>query len=257
MPSRALLAICCAMLSGCSGDVDSGTPQPVDRGILTDRAPGVERPWAPTREDARAGLDAPRLSDLTPTPDSGCGAECAGCCDEQQTCRAGDSKEACGQGGGRCTSCGASQLCKAGSCCDDDCAGLCGGQLNGCGTPCTTVCPDPCGSKKDCNGTCVDLQSNPSHCGSCDHACPSYSTCIAGACICTYKVCGGYNCCSPTEDACTTDGRCTTTPTCQGAAEVCTSTPNNCCSGTCCTCSCGKVCQVSGMSCPTTCLNVC
>lgn len=36
-----------------------------------------------------------------------------------------------------------------------------------------------------CGGACVDLSSDPSHCGACDHACPAEAICSAGACVTT------------------------------------------------------------------------
>lgn len=36
-----------------------------------------------------------------------------------------------------------------------------------------------------CNSTvCIDLQSDPAHCGSCDQACPEGATCVEGSCSC-------------------------------------------------------------------------
>jgi hypothetical protein len=34
----------------------------------------------------------------------------------------------------------------------------------------------------DCHGHCVDLASNPNHCGACGHRCPGGAACVAGVC---------------------------------------------------------------------------
>ncbi|MBN1608505.1 MAG: hypothetical protein JW940_17870 [Polyangiaceae bacterium] len=44
---------------------------------------------------------------------------------------------------------------------------------------CVPRCEDPL---VDCSGQCVDLQSNPDHCGKCGHRCPS-RLCQAGTCV--------------------------------------------------------------------------
>ena len=45
----------------------------------------------------------------------------------------------------------------------------------------------------DCNGVCVDLQSDPDHCGAC--AAPCMDVCVSGVCAdaasCTFDICGG------------------------------------------------------------------
>lgn len=52
---------------------------------------------------------------------------------------------------------------------------------------------DPAGSCETCGGTaCIDLQSDPQHCGTCTQACPSSATCVDGACACP----GGLAACS-------------------------------------------------------------
>jgi hypothetical protein len=42
------------------------------------------------------------------------------------------------------------------------------------------VCPTTCG------GACVNLKTNPEHCGTCGHACPAGATCSGGACGCDF-----------------------------------------------------------------------
>ncbi len=42
--------------------------------------------------------------------------------------------------------------------------------------------PDVCSlATLSCNGACIDAETNPEHCGTCDHACASGS-CTAGIC---------------------------------------------------------------------------
>jgi hypothetical protein len=36
----------------------------------------------------------------------------------------------------------------------------------------------------NCNGTCVDLQTNNNNCGTCGNVCPSGATCSGGQCLC-------------------------------------------------------------------------
>lgn len=70
-------------------------------------------------------------------------------CSELGRCRACDDDEACG----------ASAVCQAGEC----------------------ACPAPTGPTTWCGGECVNLQSDPFNCGSCDNVCPTFA-CRAGRC---------------------------------------------------------------------------
>jgi hypothetical protein len=48
-------------------------------------------------------------------------------------------------------------------------------------------------SCETCGGdVCIDRQTDPAHCGSCEHACPPTASCIGGACACPneLEVCG-------------------------------------------------------------------
>ncbi|HEY8428356.1 MAG TPA: hypothetical protein VIL20_08275 [Sandaracinaceae bacterium] len=95
----------------------------------------------------------------------------------------------CGACGHECAS---TQRCVAGSCCtpsaetcngaDDDCDGSVdeGGADCGPGEVCTAgACTCPAAAM--CGGSCVDLDRNPSHCGSCGRSCGG-AFCIDGDC---------------------------------------------------------------------------
>jgi hypothetical protein len=75
---------------------------------------------------------------------------------------------------GNCGACGI--LCESGQSCVD-------GACQGCvGADCSMDCP---GGLVDCgDGTCVDLMSDPDHCGACGAACGAVQTCVGGACQC-------------------------------------------------------------------------
>ena len=67
-------------------------------------------------------------------------------------------------------------------------------------------CPGGCqqvGSIK-CDGICTDVRSNPQHCGSCGHACPSGQICSNGACVCP----PGLTNCNGTCVTCPVGGQC-------------------------------------------------
>ena len=81
--------------------------------------------------------------------------------------------------------------------CVDKCAGItcAGGMTCSHGTcACTT-------GQTNCNGSCVDLVSDPAHCGTCGISCATNSFCENGVCInqcggipCTGGVCSGGQC---------------------------------------------------------------
>ncbi len=90
------------------------------------------------------------------------------------------------------TACVGAERCVSGSCCaaspeacngaDDDCDGAVDEDGAGCGPGevCTAgTCS--CGPGSMCGGACVDLDSDPSNCGSCGHAC-SGASCVGGVC---------------------------------------------------------------------------
>ncbi|HEY4122124.1 MAG TPA: hypothetical protein VGM56_29860, partial [Byssovorax sp.] len=91
----------------------------------------------------------------------------------------------------------------------------------------------------DCDGLCVDLDHDPSHCGRCDHACDDAAPeCVAGACVvpaCTSlfpcphdHTCCGDSCCPPYAVCCADEATgalaCVSAP--DGGAVAC---PSSCC----------------------------
>jgi hypothetical protein len=88
---------------------------------------------------------------------------CAWACPTGATCSAGTCSAACA----RDADCPTGSVCGSGSCV----------------APCNTT--DPlCSSGFCCGSTCLDLTSDPEHCGSCDQVCPgSGFTCQHGRCI--------------------------------------------------------------------------
>jgi hypothetical protein len=52
------------------------------------------------------------------------------------------------------------------------------------------VCPE---GTVDCGGECVDLDTDPQHCGACPNACEPTQSCVGGACACALGTidCGG------------------------------------------------------------------
>ncbi|MEZ4394476.1 MAG: MXAN_6577-like cysteine-rich protein [Polyangiales bacterium] len=65
-------------------------------------------------------------------------------------------------------------------------------------------CQDPLA---ECEGTCVDLQANPNHCGVCGNACTAGQSCVSGACSAMMRGCAdgetdcGGLCVNTTNDA--------------------------------------------------------
>lgn len=134
-----------------------------------------------------------------------CGA-CGEICGEYQTCVRGVCTCPTGEMWceGRCTQvatdyrncggcgvrCADGELCAAGSCVTNrtECSPPCiGDQLCQDG-----VCVCPSGQSL-CDGRCVNLNSNPDHCGSCNFACDADQGCTSGECTCKRgeSACGG------------------------------------------------------------------
>jgi hypothetical protein len=72
-----------------------------------------------------------------------------------------------------------------------------------------------------CAASCVDVRTNPVHCGGCRRSCRSDETCVSGACV-VPRDAGGDVVTIPRDAVVTTDA--------SDAAPVCVSmTPGNCC----------------------------
>jgi hypothetical protein len=84
------------------------------------------------------------------------GERCTGCCDGM-TCLPGASEAQCGSGGVACLACSGGRTCENGSC----------------------ACPP---GHDVCADTCVDRQTNLSHCGECGRGCAQSETCRGGVC---------------------------------------------------------------------------
>ncbi len=112
---------------------------------------------------------------------------------------------------------------------------------------CASVCS---ASELWCNGSCIDPDTNGSHCGGCGNSCGSGLLCSDGECVLDCNAgqiaCGG-SCINPQTNAnyCGASGDCT------GAndGEVCTS-PFTCVSG-----SCQVVCSGGQINCDDTCID--
>ncbi len=96
--------------------------------------------------------------------------------------------------GGCGVACSAGQRCAAAACCtpttetcngvDDDCDGLIDeGRAADIGCETGETCSaGTCSCDTMCGGSCVDIQSNPAHCGRCDNACPADLDCVGSVC---------------------------------------------------------------------------
>ncbi len=101
----------------------------------------------------------------------------------------------------------------------------------------TPACAPDCGpGQQCCNGSCVDLSSNPLHCGSCSSLCDISQSCSLGTCGCAAAEtdCGGV--CVDTDSDPTNCGACG--GRC-GTGEICSRGSCQCPFGT---TSCGGVC---------------
>ena len=161
--------------------------------------------WDSTRPAAGSGCDCtPSCSGKT-CGDNGCGGSC-GSCASGTTCSGGScvatcapscAGKACGSDGcgGSCGSCAAGTTCSAaGSCtssCTPSCAGKscgsdgCGGSCGSCASPKTCTAAGACGCSapsKTCAGVCLDVSSDPDHCGDCATKCAASEVCSKGAC---------------------------------------------------------------------------
>lgn len=124
-------------------------------------------------------------------------------------------------------------------------------------------------SGKLCGDRCVDLATDPSHCGTCGRTCSLLTpACVGGACACPASgKCGGVTCTdvSSNADDCGVCGkRCADGETCVAGACVCRPNATNCggdcvdtrsdpanCGG------CGKVCGAGKVCAGSACVGAC
>jgi hypothetical protein len=131
-----------------------------------------------------------------------CGVACAegqdcvegSCVDPQSGCQAGhadcgegctdlaDNESHCGACGNACAD---GQSCRGGECVPADDAPA-QAQIT-----CAAV------GLADCGGTCVDLQTDTSHCGFCGNACGDGAACVGGGCSDDFPCTGGKKLCYP------------------------------------------------------------
>ncbi len=169
-------------------------------------------------------------------PDGGaqalCGPDnCAGCCDGNGECVAGDSELRCGEGGGSCITCGGALRCEAGacastppSCSPDTCNGCCDGDVCESGVS-PTACGgsgflcEVCGTTETCEGGFCVERCGPSNCGGC---CDVNGSCVDGSADYACGL-GGLDCAPCGVDEACSLGEC--------IDASCQSTCNGCCSG--------------------------
>ncbi|MCB9582473.1 MAG: hypothetical protein H6717_35885 [Polyangiaceae bacterium] len=159
-----------------------------------------------------------------------------------------------------CAPTAASEVCGDGA--DNDCNGLiddcqfCNGKpvpandpqnCGSCGNACQTgqicsqgTCKCPPDAPFQCNGVCVDLDTNPGHCGSCGTVCPSGQSCDNGVCSCgegdAQDYCPGVGCVDlqSSDESCGTCGnKCPYATVCFKGECKCydTSKPDYCSTG--------------------------
>lgn len=88
-----------------------------------------------------------------------------------------------------------------------------------------------------CGGACVDVETNPQHCGGCDAACPRGAQCVAGVCGCPSgeAVCSGA-CANLQDDRSncgTCSNTCTTGASCNDGECRCPGVRGTVCAGEC------------------------
>ncbi|WP_437549267.1 MXAN_6577-like cysteine-rich protein [Sorangium sp. So ce367] len=81
---------------------------------------------------------------------------------------------------------GCEGVCASGTRCE---AGVCVGGDGGGGGAAGELCAS---GLVACGGGCVDVKSDPLHCGTCEARCPVHETCVEGACVCDegFALCG-------------------------------------------------------------------
>jgi hypothetical protein len=105
-----------------------------------------------------------------------------------------------------------------------------------------------------CDGFCIDIQDNPSHCGACNAACDSMTanSCSGGFCACNYgPTCGGGDaCCDAGCRDLSSDGA-----NCGACGNVCADS-EECQGGVCVCAAAGAVCAPDEACCATGCVGL-
>ncbi|MBX3273055.1 MAG: hypothetical protein KF729_22520 [Sandaracinaceae bacterium] len=167
-----------------------------------------------------------------------CGAEercCGGACVDPRTSAAHCG--ACALEGG--VSCGAGDVCCNGTCAESASCGSCMSDCAALGQDC-------------CRGSCVDYQTDESHCGACGNACGAGQICCGGACVTSGPAHCGQSCsvCAAGSELCCS-GSCV--PVGNMHCNACGVT---CATGQCCGSGCVDLvtdvtnCGACGVSCP-------
>lgn len=128
--------------------------------------------------------------DLSTDPGN-CGA-CGDACGEHKVCSDGSCECAAGYlncGDGVCrdpqadqhfcgcyTDCGDCYICQDGTCTPNK---TCPGGAVQDPVSCECVCPD---ARIECNGQCVDIDTDPTNCGTCGTTCAAGEMCVGGSC---------------------------------------------------------------------------
>jgi hypothetical protein len=144
--------------------------------------------WAAERPPAGSGCFCEPDCTGRVCGDDGCGGSCGSCSGAQQLCVDGAcacAHDACGS-----TCCAEGERCANGACCMPDCADRqcgddgCGGSCGDCASPlaCYAGACTCAPGLELCAEQCVELQTNPLHCGQCDLPCAEEEVCSAGLC---------------------------------------------------------------------------
>ncbi|MDP1917981.1 MAG: EGF domain-containing protein [Myxococcales bacterium] len=227
-----------------------------------------------------SGLRAPVvLLSIALVLSSGCGpsfrdscqASCSGCCDAMDRCQVGTFREACGIAGQACSTCQSDQTCTVGVCAGrgnpgpapsagggaaggtQSMAGGAAGGMRAGGSAGGGVAPTGsrcAGTTVECNGACVDLGTDESHCGRCGTQCGAGLVCSSGRCEalptdCLAKQCPADFGCDPESRTCTRG--CFSNADCRATGATCQAGSCRCSGGG---TTCGGACWYSTCSCP-------
>lgn len=226
----------CATDADCPPRAECATPRCLDGACL------FEARHAACGDDGYCDVERGCLPLVDVGPDAGPARD--GGADGAVGCEAGfadcnrDASDGCETRLGTATSCSA---------CDDRCEGatpVCEGSAG------SFACAgEPCAPGFErCGSECVDVGSDPSHCGACDAGCGTGEDCVGGTCAC-----GGAPC-APGEECC--DGACAVLSTddshCGFCGRACD--PGETCSGGACLCG-GDRCSAFAMCCDGACVD--